>query len=426
MGSAVCMGLPARFAQERTRWVAVGHVVLDGGGPLGLRILRPDALGAAEVGDSGLGRNTGPSQDDNRAGLAQQGTRRFRYRRRSWREPTRIWRLPASPRTLSSGARTDAAQLDDSHPQPRLHHRSRHAESWWGWACTWRATGSGLGCPDWPTCHGGIVPPQEQEALIEFSHRFVAALVGVLVIATAVFAWRHFRGTPAVLWPALAAVASRGDIRAGWGHSRSGRSFPPEIVATHLLLAMTILTVLAATALGMFTEVRGGTSASESVAATRVGQRAAVALHPVRGRWCGWAATWERAEPRRRAKAGPPATAASSLAADDQQITHMTHRYLAALLLAPLAWMAVAAWRERETLRWGMHAAGAAVGDLRDAGGDRGAQCAVHVPRRAYRNAYRASLPAVAHPVGGPRSSDCPHRRCRASAPRFPERRLPA
>ena len=51
-----------------------------------------------------------------------------------------------------------------------------------------RATGSGLGCPDWPLCHGGVVPPAEQTAVIEFTHRVVAAVVGVLVIATAVFA----------------------------------------------------------------------------------------------------------------------------------------------------------------------------------------------------------------------------------------------
>ncbi|MEX2551444.1 MAG: COX15/CtaA family protein, partial [Actinomycetota bacterium] len=31
-----------------------------------------------------------------------------------------------------------------------------------------RTTGSGLGCPDWPLCHGGLVPPRERTAMIEW------------------------------------------------------------------------------------------------------------------------------------------------------------------------------------------------------------------------------------------------------------------
>ena len=34
-----------------------------------------------------------------------------------------------------------------------------------------RASESGLGCPDWPLCHGQIIPPIEFHTLIEYSHR---------------------------------------------------------------------------------------------------------------------------------------------------------------------------------------------------------------------------------------------------------------
>src|SRR5687767_15274529 len=46
-----------------------------------------------------------------------------------------------------------------------------------------RVTGSGLGCPDWPTCaEGRVVAPLETHAMIEFINRMVTGLVSVMVI----------------------------------------------------------------------------------------------------------------------------------------------------------------------------------------------------------------------------------------------------
>lgn len=57
-----------------------------------------------------------------------------------------------------------------------------------------RATGSGLGCLDeWPTCVGGWVAPLEYHAVIEYSHRLLAAVVVVLVAASLVGARRWVR-----------------------------------------------------------------------------------------------------------------------------------------------------------------------------------------------------------------------------------------
>ena len=47
-----------------------------------------------------------------------------------------------------------------------------------------RTTGSGLACPDWPLCHGQLLPPMEFNAIVEWLHRFVALLVSLLLLTT--------------------------------------------------------------------------------------------------------------------------------------------------------------------------------------------------------------------------------------------------
>ena len=50
-----------------------------------------------------------------------------------------------------------------------------------------RATGSGLACPDWPLCHGRVLPPLQPQVLFEWGHRAVALIVS---LSTAVLAGR--------------------------------------------------------------------------------------------------------------------------------------------------------------------------------------------------------------------------------------------
>ena len=49
------------------------------------------------------------------------------------------------------------------------------------------AAGLGLTCPDWPFCPSGIFP--DEQYFIEWTHRFIAAITGILVIATTIGCW---------------------------------------------------------------------------------------------------------------------------------------------------------------------------------------------------------------------------------------------
>jgi heme A synthase len=107
-----------------------------------------------------------------------------------------------------------------------------------------RATGSGLGCPGWPTCFGRWIPPLEYHAIIEYSHRLLASIVVVLVGAQAFVAWRQFRSVTQIFWPAIAAVGLV-VVQAGLGGVVVEGGLEATIVALHFTVAMTLLGVLA-------------------------------------------------------------------------------------------------------------------------------------------------------------------------------------
>ena len=131
-----------------------------------------------------------------------------------------------------------------------------------------RITGCGLGCPDWPLCQGRPYPPANLNAIIEYSHRTVGAITGVLIIATVVAAWAVFRTKrPAVAWLATASVIAV-SVEGALGGVVVVSELKPWLVAVHLGLAMIILGCLIATAVLSMPQSPGIEGASFKMLAT--------------------------------------------------------------------------------------------------------------------------------------------------------------
>lgn len=113
---------------------------------------------------------------------------------------------------------------------------------------TVRVSQSGLGCPDWPLCHGRLYPILDIHSIIEFSHRALGTVTGLLVIATVVAAWALYRRTrPQVAWTATAALGAIA-VEGVLGGVVVFNQLASWLVLLHLGLALAILALLAATA----------------------------------------------------------------------------------------------------------------------------------------------------------------------------------
>jgi cytochrome c oxidase assembly protein subunit 15 len=121
-----------------------------------------------------------------------------------------------------------------------------------------RASGAGLGCPDWPRCFGTWIPPASAAELpagfdasqfnptlmwTEYLNRLLGASVGLLIFATLVSAIRHHRRTGRILWPTLAAFLLVGFQ--GWlGGVVVAQELAAWIVTVHLIVALVIVSLL--------------------------------------------------------------------------------------------------------------------------------------------------------------------------------------
>jgi len=117
------------------------------------------------------------------------------------------------------------------------------------------SAGLGLSCPDWPLCPSGLLP--NDEYLIEWTHRFIAATTGALIIATTIGVWLNKNTDKKIkLTSTLGSIFVVTQITLG--ALVIDLKLHALLVAIHLgigilLFAMTLLTVIFAFRLGKAT-----------------------------------------------------------------------------------------------------------------------------------------------------------------------------
>ncbi|HET7791865.1 MAG TPA: COX15/CtaA family protein [Rhizobacter sp.] len=262
-----------------------------------------------------------------------------------------------------------------------------------------RLTDSGLGCPDWPGCYGNASPlgahadiqtaqtamptgpVTHGKAWVEMVHRYLATVVGVLIIALTVASWRAAKLGRAVLSPWWAsATLVWVCLQGAFGALTVTMKLYPAIVTAHLLGGLTLLVLLA---------VQSQAHVRAPLALTRKLHRAVwlvFALSVIQITLGGWVSTnyavlacsdfptcqgqwWPAMDFEhgfavlRELGAGKdgdylPFAALTAI--------HFTHRVGALIVLSAMAWLAWCLWESREPAlrRWALALAGVAAWQL--------------------------------------------------------------
>jgi heme a synthase len=128
-----------------------------------------------------------------------------------------------------------------------------------------RASGSGMGCPDWPTCFGQLIPPTQESQLpadyhqkyigygdttfnavktwTEYVNRLLGVSIGILILTTLIRSIPFRKTDPAVFYLSAAAFTLVGFQ--GWLGSRVVASeLKPALISAHMIVAFLIVTLL--------------------------------------------------------------------------------------------------------------------------------------------------------------------------------------
>lgn len=207
-----------------------------------------------------------------------------------------------------------------------------------------RATDNGLACPDWPRCHGQWVPPLQAGLWIEHTHRLVAGVVGLMILALAVWAVARHRDRRDILWPSVTALLAV-IVQAGLGALVVLHLLRAELVTGHLAMAMLVVACLLCLAVRADAPARTGAAAPRRdprlARASAVVAALAFAQILVGGHVTGIGAGLAYTDfPLMDGRVVPVVTS-------PQELYHVVHRGLALLLVAAVLWLCAAAVRQR-------------------------------------------------------------------------------
>lgn len=130
-----------------------------------------------------------------------------------------------------------------------------------------RASGAGMGCPDWPTCFGQWIPPTQESQLpanyheiyarrgyentqfnpvktwTEYTNRLIGASIGILIFLTAWASRIYLKTDKTVCYLAVAVFFLVGFQ--GWiGSTVVASNLKPVMITLHMVLALVIVSLL--------------------------------------------------------------------------------------------------------------------------------------------------------------------------------------